>query len=240
MSRTLVYPGPGDLAEAAAEYLLSQIQLAVADRGAFHLALSGGSTPKVVYEQLVRTGRFTPELVACTHLYWGDERSVPNDDEQSNVRMAHESLIDPLGFPRGNVHPVNGGASDLRSEAKRYEELLLHNLTDGEGRWPGFDLVLLGMGADGHTASLFPGTAALQTTNRFFVENEVPQLDTWRLTLTYSAINNSRHVLILVTGKSKAPVIKAMREGDDGFPICGVRDGENEVMWMIDEAANRL
>lgn len=231
------YATAADVADAAAAFLVAQAHLAIARHGAFHLALAGGSTPEATYRQLAQAERFPAELVPVTQLYWGDERSVPQDHADSNVRMARESLIAPLRFPESNVHAPDGGAANLDAEARRYDDLLHARLPAGPGGVPVLDLVLLGVGTDGHTASLFPGTQALDECARSFVANDVPQMATRRLTLTFPALLAARVVVVLVVGASKAPVLTALRGGAADFPVCRLAARQANTFWMADTAA---
>ena len=232
----IVLPTATDVAQEGAKRIAEAAREAISQRGAFHIALSGGSTPRAIF-QAFASGGFDPGLVGSTHVFWGDERSVPNDHEDSNVRMARESFLNPLGFPRENAHAPDGSAADLAAEARRYETEILNTVPCNRAGEPVFDVVMLGMGTDGHTASLFPGTAALSETERVFVENEVPQLKTWRLTLTYNAINAARSILIFVTGASKKPVLDAVAAGGAGYPIENIGGENSNVTWFADAAA---
>ncbi len=232
----VVLPAAIDVASEGAKRIVEIAQAAIAQRGSFHLALSGGSTPRAIFDQFA-TGGFPAELVGATQVFWGDERSVSNDHDDSNVRMARESFLEKLQFPPTNIHTPNGGASDLAAEARRYEAEILNTVPCNRAGEPVFDVIMLGLGTDGHTASLFPGTAALAETERVVVENEVPQLDTWRLTLTYDAINAARAILIFVTGASKKPVLDAIRAGGAGYPIEDIRGDNSNVTWFADLAA---
>ncbi len=234
--KLIVLPTAEEVATEGARRIAETARKAVAERGAFHLALSGGGTPKAIFGNLAR-GAFPRELVGATHVFWGDERSVPNNHADSNVRMAREAFLDALGFPAENVHAPNGGAKALAAEARRYEAEILNTVPCNRAGEPVFDAVMLGMGTDGHTASLFPGTAALAETERVFVENEVPQLGTWRLTLTFDAIGAARSIFVFVTGESKKPVLDAIRGGGAGYPIEGVRGDNSNVSWFCDTAA---
>lgn len=238
MTSRWCYRDADELALRAAEFVAAEARDAVARRGAFHLALAGGSTPRLTYEALTRPRMLARSTIENIHIYWGDERSVPNTHLDSNVRMARESLIDPLGIPAGNIHAPNGDASDLEAEAERYEREMLEYLPKQKGTWPMFDLVMVGMGTDGHTASLFPGTEGLSSEDRFFIVNDVPTHHTRRLTLTFPAINAAAHVLILVSGEAKAPVIANIFGGAEAvYPIQKVTGGIRGVTWMADAAA---
>jgi 6-phosphogluconolactonase len=172
---------------------------ALAARGRFRIALVGGSTPRALYAQLASASDLD---WARTDVFFGDERAVGPDDPQSNFRMARETLLQPAAVPPENVHRMRGEDPDLESAAFDYEVAL------GGPSPPPFDLVLLGMGGDGHTASLFPGTAALDERARMCVANDVPQLRTRRLTLTYPVLSAARDILFLVAGADKADTLR--------------------------------
>jgi 6-phosphogluconolactonase len=187
------------LARLAADRVRVLAGEALAARGRFRVALAGGSTPRALYTQLASASDLD---WARTDVFFGDERGVGPDDPQSNFRMARETLLQPAAVPPENVRRMRGEDPDLDSAAFDYEVAL------GGPSPPPFDLVLLGMGGDGHTASLFPGTAALDERTRLCVANEVPQLKTRRLTLTYPVLLAARDVLFLVAGADKADVLR--------------------------------
>ena len=241
-----LFDGPEELALAAAIHLVDQANRAFSSgSGSFSVALSGGSTPRLMYQALAASPAPTRDLLARVDYFFGDERSVPNDHKDSNIRLAREGFLAPLQIPGERIHPVDGGAADLAAEARRHAEELtrlvpIHNCAGV----PILDLVFLGMGDDGHTASLFPGTAALAITDRLFVENDVPQLATRRLTLTYPTLNASRSRVILCAGKGKALVLRELltrlHHGHDPvFPI--ERLNQEGLLWMLDrEAASEI
>jgi 6-phosphogluconolactonase len=203
-------------ADAVASRVAQELRARVdAHRGGpFTIALSGGSTPKKLYERL--------ELPwDKVELFFGDERSVPPDHPDSNYGMVKKALLDRSGATAHRMRAEAGGAEG-------YEVLLRRKLS------PAFDLVLLGMGTDGHTASLFPGTRALDEETRWVVMNEVPQLDTRRMTITFPVINAAARVWILACGADKRPVLQKLAAGAD-FPIARVRAAE--TLWWLDEAA---
>ncbi len=187
------------LARVAADRVRVVAANAIAARGRFRVALAGGSTPRALYADLAATHDVD---WARTDIFFGDERCVPPDDAQSNYRMARETLLSVAGVPPDNVRRLRGEDADLQRAAWDYEATL-----GGPDGAP-LDLVLLGMGADGHTASLFPGTKALDEGRRLCVPNEVPQLSTRRLTLTYPALLGARDVLFLVAGADKAETLR--------------------------------
>jgi len=226
---------PDDVAREAARRIASAAASATRERGVFHLVLSGGGTPKAIFDEMAR-GAYPRDLAARTHLWWGDERSVPASHAESNVGMARERLAKPLGIPEANIHAPDGGAADLDAEARRYEEEILNNVPCDRGGEPVFDLVMLGMGPDGHTASLFPGTAALGISDRVFVRNDVPQLATRRLTLTFGAILAAREILVLATGSNKEPAIADVMRGGSSHPIEKIARSP-KATWIVDAAA---
>jgi 6-phosphogluconolactonase len=198
------YPDADSVAAAAVKRFIDSAKRAVHRSGRFIVVLAGGSTPRALYRLLTESPQREAVAWDKTLFVFGDERCVPPDDEASNYRMARETLLDPLEIPGHRVLRIKGEQKPL--EAARRYQVRLGDLFLGDKKRH-FDLALLGIGADGHTASLFPGTAALDETERWVVANEVPQLDTWRLTLTLPALCQSRKVLFLATGEEKAPVI---------------------------------
>ncbi|CAA9432117.1 MAG: 6-phosphogluconolactonase, eukaryotic type, partial [uncultured Rubrobacteraceae bacterium] len=208
---------------------------AIAERGRFAVALAGGSTPKATYEVLARDhagGVDWPNV----HVFFGDERTVPPDHGDSNYRMAREALLDhvPVGF----VHRMRGELPP--DEAAASYEGELNEFFGGEP--PALDLVMLGIGEDGHTASLFPQTPALEATDRLVVANPVPKLKTTRLTLTAPVLNVARQVVFLVAGEGKAEALAEILEGDAdprAYPAKLVRPPGGPT-WMVDRAAGSL
>ncbi|MCB1079606.1 MAG: 6-phosphogluconolactonase [Verrucomicrobiae bacterium] len=217
-----------DFVAEAADFVASRIVAKQADRlAAFRLSLCGGSTPKAVYRALAERGDIDWERVLLT---FGDERCVPPDHADSNYRMAKEALLDPAGVPRASVMRM-AGEMDPAEAAQRYEGQFrkLAQLA-GEAIFV-HDLVLLGMGEDGHTASLFPGTAALEASDRWAVENYVAKLDSWRLTLTFPLINAAREVAFLVTGDAKRPIVDEILAGGSPHPAERVKAAK--VSWLL-------
>jgi len=219
------------LARAAAERFVTLAQGAIAARGRFDVALAGGGTPRTTYKLLA-----TPELAgqvdwSRVHVFWGDERSVPPTHPDSNARMACEALLEPVGIPETNIHRIRGEWSP-EVAAQDYER----EVRDILGKQPRFDLILLGVGADGHTASLFPGSAALQERERLVMAAYVEALRSWRVTITLRLINAARHVLILVSGASKAEALARIRSGHP-LPAALVSPVDGELTWLVDQAA---
>ncbi|HVG37927.1 MAG TPA: 6-phosphogluconolactonase [Pyrinomonadaceae bacterium] len=213
---------------------------ASAARGRFTVALSGGSTPRALY-QLLATPEWRDRTPwPATHLFWGDERHVAPDHADSNYRMAREALIDHVALPPANIHRMKGEMADASLAATEYEEELrrVFQLSDGEP--PRFDLILLGLGNDGHTASLFPGTEALAETKLLVAAQWVEKLATTRLTLTYPVINAAGVVMFLVSGAEKAETLREILEGDapvTQYPAKGVQPAAGELLWLIDRGA---
>jgi len=198
------FKDPDAVAQAAAERWLDTAVRAVQKLDHFVVALSGGSTPSLLYRRLTEPPFRDRAPWSRTFFVFGDERCVPPDHESSNYRMVRETLFEPLEIPDHRVLRMKG--EDKPVDAARRYEVRLGDLFLTRPK-PGFDLVLLGIGVDGHTASLFPGTAALDETERWVAANEVPQLEAWRLTLTFPALNSAGRVLFLATGEKKARIV---------------------------------
>jgi len=217
---------------------------AVAKRGRFAVALSGGTTPAGLYGVLASDARLRGAVPwGRTQVFWGDERQVPSEHPDSNYRLAREVLLSKVPVPEVNVHRIQGDLPDASEAARRYEDDMRASLELGEGELPRFDLVLLGLGADGHTASLFPGTEALQEKHRAATANWVDTLRSWRITLTAPAINRARAVMFLVCGGDKAEAVKAVLEkprNSEVPPARLVRPRSGTVLWYMDPAAAKL
>ena len=216
----------------AAAFILERAGKAIAERSEFRIALSGGNTPAPVYRRVA---------VEAHDLQWksvrftfGDERCVPPDNPESNFRMARETLLAPAGVPEKSILRMRGEI-DPQIAAQEYEDRL--DLMARQHNEPIYrhDLILLGLGDDGHTASLFPGTAALEETTRRVVANFVPKLNAWRLTFTFPLINQARHILFLVGAAKNPGLIERVLEGDQQLPAARVDPSAGEVTWMIGE-----
>ena len=230
-----VFETPRELIEATAETFAQEATRSIREKGRFAVALAGGSTPKALYE-LLATGYRDALDWSRVHAFFGDERCVPPDHEDSNYRMAWEALLSRV--PVGSVHRMRGELSPPEAAALYEEEELAAFFGDR----PDFDLVLLGIGEDGHTASLFPRTPALDVRDRWAVENPVEKLGTTRLTLTVPAINGAREVVFLVTGEGKAEALKEILEGEADprdYPAKLVRPASAPA-WMVDREAASL
>jgi 6-phosphogluconolactonase len=216
----------------AAAFILEQAGKAMVERNEFRIALSGGNTPAPVYARVAAEAHDFPW--DRTRFTFGDERCVPPDDPQSNFRMARENLFVPAAVPEKSIMRMRGEI-DPKIAAQEYEQQLDAIATErGEPIYQ-HDLILLGLGPDGHTASLFPGTAALEETARRVVANFVPKFNAWRLTFTFPLINHARHILFLVGAAKSSQLIERVLAGDPQFPAARVNPSAGEVTWMIGE-----
>ena len=230
----LVKEDPQQLAEAAARDFASKAEAAIAERGSFTVALAGGSTPKATYEILARDYADGLDW-SRVHVFFGDERTVPPDHEDSNYLMAQRTLLSRV--PVGSIHRMRGELPPAEAAAA-YEQELQEFF--GPDSVPAFDLILLGIGEDGHTASLFPETSALDVTDRWVVANPVLKLETTRLTLTIPVINAAKAVTFLVAGEGKTEALKQILEGDAdprAYPAKFIRPECGDLTWMVDKAA---
>ena len=233
------YKDKQELAEAAARDFVERAQKAIEDTGRFVVALAGGSTPEATYEMLA-TEEYADRLDwSKVHVFFGDERSVPPDDEDSNYRMANEALLSHV--PVGSVHRMKGELHPDEAAAEYEEEL--REFFGTPGRPPEFDLIQLGIGDDGHTASLFPNTPALDVTDCWVAQNPVPKLETVRITLTLPVLNAAKAISFLIAGEGKAEALREVLEGDADpydYPSKFVQP-VGELNWMADqEAASML
>lgn len=226
---------PGELAQHLADLIVSDARAAIQEHGRFRIALAGGTTPKAAYALLAAEPRRSAVEWGNCEIYFSDERCVPPESSESNYRMAAESLLQHVPIPREQIHRMEG-EDDPPAAAHHYADLLIRQLGDP----PRLDTVLLGMGADGHTASLFPGTDPL-TDNALLVRAPfVAKLQAYRLTLTPLVINNASHVVIAVEGLPKASALYAVREGAHDpvlHPIQIVAPSSGRLTWLTDRAA---
>ena len=239
--RVIVVPDGSALARAAAERFACVVEQAVEERGRAFVALSGGSTPKQMGTILAREPYRSRIPWERVHIFWGDERWVPLGSPESNAGEAKRGFLDLVPIPVANIHPWETDVESPREAAAAYEALLRETF-DETGGAPRFDLVLLGMGDDGHTASLFPNTDALAENENLAVANFVPKMDATRLTLTAPVINAGREILFLVGGPGKADTLEAVLEGPElpaTFPAQLIRSSlpDGQLLWLIDEDA---
>lgn len=236
-----VFANAEELAQAAAAEFIQRASAAIQARRIFTVALAGGSTPKSVYT-LLATKR-EQVLWDQVHFFWGDERHVPPEHPDSNYRMVYERLLLQVPVPPENVHRIKTENSDAGQVAVEYEQELRQFFQLTGNKLPRFDLVLLGMGADGHTASLFPGTSIIHEQKRLVAAPWVEKFNTYRITLTPKVLNNAACVIFFVTGSEKAQTLHAVLEGDyqpDRFPAQTIRPTQGTVLWMVDRVAARL
>jgi 6-phosphogluconolactonase len=227
------------LATAAADRVATIASEAVARRNVCAVALSGGSTPRALYGRLAAPPHRNAPWWPRVDLFWSDERAVPPDHAESNYRMAREVLIDPLSLVAARVHRMRGEAADSAQAADQYEQQLRSVVADRSDGMPVLDLVLLGLGADGHTASLFPRSPALQVADRAVTTADEAGIGR-RLTLTFPALLAARAILVLVSGSAKAPAVAATLHGaldPDRWPAQRLREGGARVVWLLDRAA---
>jgi 6-phosphogluconolactonase len=232
------------LYRAGAAEFARQAGAAVGVQGLFSVALSGGSTPKGLYRLLATDPTLRAQVPwDKTHAFWGDERHVPPTDADSNYRMADEAMLSKVPIPPAHVHRIKSEHPDAGQAAEDYEQTLRAFFHSPEGQLPRFDLVFLGLGPEGHTASLFPGTKGLHEEKRLVVSNWVGKFYTDRITMTAPVLNNAACVIFLVTGDDKALPLKAVLEGPyepEQLPAQLIRPKHGRLLWLIDEVAARL
>ena len=227
------------LYELAAEEFLLQAQAAVATSGRYAVALSGGATPLGLFQLLADEPPYQNLPWSRTHVFWGDERHVPPDHPDSNYRMAKQVLLDHVGVPEAQVHRIRGEFADADEAAREYEQTLRSFF--GDGAMPRFDFALMGLGTDGHTASLFPHSPALTEMDRLVVANRTVLGE--RITLTAPVFNHCHCALFLVAGAAKAQAVHAVLEGPrdpDTWPAQLIAPIDGRLLWLVDQAAASL
>ena len=230
-----VFDTPADVAKALADVFVECGKDAIGTRGRFAVALSGGTTPKSAYQLLASPPYRSALDWSNVEVFFGDERCVPPDDSQSNYKMAHEAFLETVGVPEANVHRILG-ENDPVDAAIAYRTELVNVL----GQNPAFDLVMLGMGPDGHTCSLFPGSDPLEDDASLARAVYAPSQKQWRVTLTPRAINNARSDVFAVEGEAKARTLKQVREGPydpSKLPSQIVAPNDGRLIWLVDRAA---
>ncbi len=236
MTRFSVFPDAAAVCAAMADRFVETAAAAIDDHGAFRVALSGGGTPKTVYPMILEPRRRESVDWSRVEFFWGDERAVPPDDPESNFGVAFEMLIAHLpNVDPQRIHRMQAELPDLDAAAIVYEsELRVALDAHGDGP-PELDLIWLGMGPDGHTASLFPGSTAIGETERAVVGTWAPYPQAWRMTLTFPVLNAGRRVVFAVEGANKADALRAVRAGGSGLPAEHVTG--DQVEWLVDAAA---
>ena len=223
-----IFPSSRDLARAAAEHFVARKPRTV--------ALSGGSTPKLLFELLADPSEPFCDQIAWsnTHFFWSDERHVPPDHPDSNYRMANEAMLSRVPVATNNVHRVPTENTSATEAATEYEQTLI-KIT--QQTLPRLDLILLGLGTDGHTASIFPGSEVLHETKRLVAAPWVEKFQTYRITMTLPVLNNGASVVFLVSGSEKATIVKEVLQGPEKYPAQAVKPINGELLWMLDEDA---
>ena len=229
------------LRRTAADIVIGKMKEIFVNKDRFSLALSGGSTPKGLYALIAEASEYHDHVPwQRVHFFWGDERHVPPDHAESNYRMANETMLSKLPVPVENIHRVKAEMSDAEKAASEYEqELKRFTQLDTSGR-PRLDCVLLGMGPDGHTASLFPETAALNEQKQSITANWVEKFHAHRITMTAPILNNADLIIFLVSGSDKAAVLRKVLEGDrqpDLFPSQLIKPAHGRLLWVVDKTA---
>jgi 6-phosphogluconolactonase len=228
---------------AAAEEVIECAVNAVEARGVFRVALSGGSTPKTLYSKLSTDEDLKKQMPwQQTHFFWSDERTVPPDHPESNFRMVQEAMFKHIDVSELQLHRIQAERADHMRVAEEYEKEIRQHFGVSPMEMPEFDLILLGMGPDGHTASLFPGTEALNEQIRLVVSNWVPKFNTYRITFTVPLINHASAVMFIVCGEDKAAALKAVIEGPydpEVYPSQLIKP-EGKLILFVDQAAGKL
>jgi 6-phosphogluconolactonase len=236
VTRITVLPDADAVAAAAADRIVAAAIGAIEARGIFRVALSGGSTPKRVYSRILEPRRRDAVDWSRVEFFWGDERAVPPDDPACNFGVAYRMLISQLpGVRPERIHRMPAEVDDLDAAALTYESELRLAFEARGDEPPAFDLIWLGMGPDGHTASLFPGSTALDERDRWVVAARAPSLQSSRMTLTFGVLNAARTVIFVVTGADKADAFRAIRDGGSDLPAARVVG--DDVEWIVDAAA---
>jgi 6-phosphogluconolactonase len=233
-----IYPDKHTLSQHAAEYVMRIANESIDLHGHFTIALTGGTTPGELYSLLGSEPFISQIDWQLVHIFWGDERCVPYNSPESNFYLAHEALLQKISIPESQIHLMPADQLDRDAASQAYTVEMQN--TFGTNGIPSFDLIHLGMGPEGHTASLFPHQASLQEKHRLVMPVSVPKPPPDRLTFTPPLLNAARNVLFLVTGNEKADALHAVLEGEyqpDEYPAQIVRPTNGEVVWMLDKAA---
>lgn len=236
--RKLIIPGSQEeTIRFCVQHFIKTANDAIQDHNAFYVALSGGSTPKAIF-QLLASDEFQDQINwQKVWLFWSDERAVPPTHPDSNYKMALDSGLDSLGIPHTQIFRMMA-ENEIEHHAHDYERLINLHIPNCQ-----FDLIMLGMGEDGHTASLFPHTHALHSKNQLVVPNYLPKKDVWRMTLTYHCIHMAKNVTIYVLGSSKADMVKTALNGPinpDEIPIQKIGTDNNPCLWILDLSSSKL
>jgi len=235
-----IFDDPSALMRAAADEIVSAARAAADERGRFTWALGGGSTPRALYRLLAGDPYRERMPWSAIHFFWGDERHVPPDHPDSNFRMAREAMLDAAPVPPENIHRVRAEEPDAQRAAAEYEAALRSFFVPAPGEFPRFDLILLGLGKEGHTASLFPESPVLRERERLVAAPWVEAQKTFRVTLTPPVLNHARRAMFLVSGEEKADALRAVLEGPREPERYPAQIVEGNRLWMVDRPAARL
>lgn len=233
------YATPAALAEAAAQYIIELAKHYIQKNGRFTIALSGGSTPDRLFKLFSQSPYVEQMPWQNTYFFWGDERYVPLDDERNNAHQAIQLLFSKINIPAENIIRIQTNLPP-KEAAEQYEQAIQHLFGEAP---PQFDLILLGMGDNGHTASLFPHTQVLHEETRMVKEEYIEEVQMYRVTMTAPLINLAHHIIFLVTGANKADMLKTVLQGEyepDLYPAQLIKPVDGELIWMVDEAAAAL
>lgn len=224
-----------ELADTAAQYVVEMANEYISKHGRFSVALSGGSTPKILYNSLVRNYKDAVEW-SKVDFFWSDERYVPIDHNDSNMKLAIDNLLNPLGISTNSCYFIETSLANPAGAADKYEKGISAYFEK-----PEFDLILLGLGDDGHTASLFPRTKALEEKEKLVIANWVEKFKTWRITFTYPLLNAAKNVIFLAAGEGKSGVVKEILQEKKPYPAALVKPNSGKLFWLLDkQAASQL
>lgn len=239
MERRRIFPSVAALTSAVADIIARDAKSAAEQGRRYTIALSGGSTPRILHETLVRAESINLIPWDNIEFFFGDERTVPADDEQSNYRMAHETLFSRAPISKERIHRIPGEVSPATKAAKDYETVLRAHFKSPAHGFPQFDLILLGIGTDGHAASLFPATDILDETKKWVAATYVDKLSTWRISLTYPVINQARKIIVLVTGDGKSDIVHTLFNDPASAKLLPVMRivPKGEMLWFLDNSA---
>jgi 6-phosphogluconolactonase len=236
----IIEPNAADLARKGAEIFSRAAKESVGMRGRFAVAISGGSTPRSMHSMLGEEPFYSDIPWNKTDIFWADERCVPENDPASNFGLARQDFLDKIPIPQNQIHPLQGGLSPEES-ALWYQQKLIKSFQRKEDEFPRFDLIFLGIGTDGHTASLFPGQSALNEMKRWVVAVKGGNPDVKRLTLTFPVINRGKQIVFMISGKKKASVVKTVLSGiQSGLPAQLVQPLKGTLIWLLDREAASL
>jgi len=241
-ARLEVFSDLDELSLQAAMGFVREARRTVETEGRFTVCLSGGSTPRATYSLLAKEPLRTEVPWNAVHIFWGDERCIPLDQRDNHYTMTYDLMLSKVPIPAQNIHRMRGEAKDPEEAAKDYEAMLGSFFRLRPNEFPNFDLILLGMGEDGHTASLYPGTPGLKETRRLVISHYVPQRRQRRLTLTIPTINHARQVMFLVAGAAKAHALREVWADEApglNLPSAYVKPDRGRVVWLVDQDAAR-